>query len=196
MTVSSVREYNVWAMMRQRCLNPNAANYRNYGGRGITVDPRWSKFLAFYEDMGPAPSPKHTLDRLDNDGPYCPQNCVWSDTEGQQNNRRNNVFIEAFGKRKTLAQWARDTGLTREMVKHRIFVMGMSPEEALTSARMSHDRRPVEQLALSGEVVRRYASLAETERVGNFSRQGVQHCLSGRAKTSGGFLWRYVLSDG
>lgn len=195
MTVSSVREYNVWAMMRQRCLNPNAANYRNYGGRGITVDPRWSKFLAFYEDMGPAPSPKHTLNRLDNDGPYCPENCVWSDMEGQQNNRRNNLFIEAFGKRKTLAQWSRETGLTRDMVKHRIFVMGMSPEEALTSARMSHNQRAVEQLTLDGEVVRRFDSLAQVGLETSFSKTSVHQCLMGRGRTSGGFRWRYVLSE-
>lgn len=195
MTTSSVREYNIWAMMRQRCLNPNAANYVNYGGRGITVDPRWAKFAAFYADMGPAPSPKHTLNRLDNDGPYCPANCVWSDVETQQNNRRNNVFIEAFGKRLTVAQWARETGLTRDMVKHRVFVMGMGPEEALTADRMSHGKKPVEQLTLEGEVVRRYPGLADTEKTGGFNRQGVQHCLAGRAKTSGGFRWRYALPE-
>lgn len=192
MTTSSVREYNVWAMMRQRCLNPNAANYVNYGGRGITVDPRWDRFKNFWEDMGPAPSKRHTLDRLDNDGPYSPENCVWSDREKQQNNRRNNVFIEAFGERKTLAQWARSTGLTRDMIRHRVFVMGMTPEEALTAERMSHLQKKVEQLTLDGAVVRQYGSLADTEKVGGFSRQGVQNCISGRAKTSGGFRWRYV----
>lgn len=192
MTTSSVREYNVWAMMRQRCMNPNAANYLNYGGRGITVDPRWDRFKNFWEDMGPAPSKRHTLDRLDNDGPYSPENCVWSDREKQQNNRRNNVFIEAFGERKTLAQWARSTGLTRDMIRHRVFVMGMTPEEALTAERMSHLQKKVEQLTLDGAVVRQYGSLADTEKVGGFSRQGVQNCISGRAKTSGGFRWRYV----
>lgn len=196
MTTSSVREYNIWAMMRQRCLNPNAANYANYGGRGITVSPRWAKFAVFYEDMGPAPSPKHTLDRLDNDGPYCPENCVWSDVATQQNNRRNNVFIEAFGKKLTIAQWSRETGLTRDMVKHRVFVMGMAPEEALTAARMSHNQKPVEQLTLDGEIVRRYESLAAVEKDGGFCRRAVHHCLAGRAKTSGGFRWRYVLSEG
>jgi hypothetical protein len=93
MTISSAREYNVWAMMRQRCLNPNAANYANYGGRGIWVDPRWAKYANFIADMGAAPTPQHTLNRLDNNGPYTPENCVWSNVEDQQNNRRNNVFV-------------------------------------------------------------------------------------------------------
>lgn len=195
MTTSSAREYNIWAMMRQRCMNPNAANYVNYGGRGITVDPRWAKYANFIADMGPAPSEKHTLNRLDNDGPYCPKNCVWSDVEDQQNNRRNNVFVEAFGKRRTIAQWARSTGLTRDMVRHRVFVMGMAPEEALTTERMSHNQRQVEQLTLEGDVVCRYPSLAEIGRQGLFSKKAVHHCLVGRAKTSGGFRWRYVLSE-
>lgn len=194
MTTSSAREYNIWAMMRQRCTNPNAANYVNYGGRGITVDPRWSKFANFIADMGPAPSEKHTLNRLDNDGPYCPENCVWSDSETQQNNRRNNVFIEAFGKRRTVAQWARSTGLTRDMVRHRVFVMGMAPEEALTAERMSHNQRPVEQLSLRNELVAQYDSLAATEKVGGFDRRGVHNVLSGRARTYRGFLWRYAPS--
>jgi hypothetical protein len=195
MTTSSAREYNIWAMMRQRCTNPNAANYVNYGGRGITVDPRWKKFAAFIADMGPAPSPKHTLNRRDNDGPYSPENCVWSDVETQQNNRRNNVFVEAFGQRLTVAQWARKTGLTRDMIRHRIFVMGMAPEEALKAKRMSHVQFPVEQLTLEGEVVCRYSSLAELGKLGKFNKAAVHMALVGRSKTSGGFRWRYVLCD-
>jgi hypothetical protein len=177
-------------------MNPNAANYANYGGRGITVDPRWSKFTAFIEDMGPCPSPQHTLNRLDNDGPYCPENCAWSNVEDQQNNRRNSVFVEAFGKRMTVAQWMRETGLTRDIINHRIFVMKMDPEKALTVKRMSHNQSPVEQLTLDGQVVRRFSSLAQVGKEKQFSKAAVHHCLMGKAKTSGGFLWRYVPSEG
>lgn len=193
MIQSSRREYNIWAMMRQRCNNPNAANYANYGGRGIVVCERWSKFSNFWEDMGAAPSKSHTLDRLDNDGPYSPENCVWSSVEAQQNNRRNTVCITAYGEKRSLAQWSRLTGLTRDQIKHRIFSMGMAPEEALEAPRMSHNQRPVEQLDFSGAVVARFESLADTERKGGFNRQGVQHVLAGRAKTSGGFRWRYAV---
>jgi len=192
MTQSYSREYNIWAMMRQRCNNPNAANYNNYGARGITVCDRWNKFNNFYKDMGPSPSEKHTLDRLDNDGPYSPENCVWSDVERQQNNRRNTFRITAYGETLSLAQWSRRTGLTRDQIRHRIRSMGMSPEEALEAPRMSHSQRPVEQLDFSGNVLARFESLAETEKTGGFNRQGVQHALAGRAKTSGGFRWRYA----
>lgn len=193
--LSYSREYNIWAKMRQRCGNPNAANYNNYGGRGIRVCERWEKFANFWEDLGPAPSLQHTLNRKNNEGMYCPENCEWASSEDQQNNRRDSVFIEAFGQRKTLAQWVRATGLTRDMIKHRIFVMKMLPEEALQAARMSHNQYPVEQLNLEGQVVGYYDSLADVAKKGCFNKQAVHLVLAGKAKTSAGFRWRYVIQE-
>lgn len=88
-------EYNSWLKIKSRCFDKNNNGYQNYGGRGITVCARWlgeAGFANFYADMGPRPTPQHSLDRIDNDGNYEPGNCRWATRSQQTQNRRPSPF--------------------------------------------------------------------------------------------------------
>lgn len=121
-----------WAAMRQRCHYEKDISFHNYGGRGIKVCDRWmNSFENFYEDMGERPEGK-SLDRVDNDGDYCPENCIWATKEEQGVNQRTNRIIEHDGERLTLMQWSRRTGLSKHTISRRIR-LGWSVEKTLTT---------------------------------------------------------------
>ncbi len=113
------KEYGVWKSMRERCTNPTAASWAGYGGRGITVCDRWSCVANFVADMGLRPSPRHSLDRIDNSLGYSPDNCRWATQKEQANNTRANVQITIDGATRTLKQWAEHFGVDYAVVKER-----------------------------------------------------------------------------
>jgi hypothetical protein len=102
----NTKEYKVWSGMKTRCYNKNRDAYKYYGGRGIVVCKRWiESFENFFNDMGPIEKDKCTIERLDNDGNYEPENCVWASWEEQQNNRRSNRVIVYNGEKRNIGQW-------------------------------------------------------------------------------------------
>mgnify|MGYP001610095634 CR=1 FL=1 len=125
-------EYTTWTTMRQRCTNPKARNYDIYGGRDITVCNRWDSFENFLADMGPRPSPKHSIDRFpDNDGNYEPGNCRWATWKEQARNRSTTRFIQYAGQSKPLWQWCEELGLNYKRTVDR-FRKGWTAERAFT----------------------------------------------------------------
>ena len=125
-------EYKIWQYMKKRVLNTNNKNYNDYGGRGISVYSEWiDDFPAFYEHIGPRPTPKHSIDRIDNNGNYEPGNVRWATVSEQRNNTRSNVMITFNGVTKTLAQWCRELGVSYRLVKDRLR-LGWSEDRAFS----------------------------------------------------------------
>ena len=118
--LSSSRLYRIWSLMKNRCSNPKAQNYKNYGGRGISVCTRWTdSFSNFLEDMGSKPY-KKSLDRINNNGNYCKENCRWATSKEQARNSRRTHYIEAFGKKQCIIKWAEETGINPYIIRSRI----------------------------------------------------------------------------
>ena len=124
--------YITWKNMRQRCSNPKATFYKYYGGRGISVCDRWANFQAFSEDMLSSYKKGLTLDRIDNDASYSPQNCRWIGAREQSNNRRNRRLILFRGRLQTLTQWADELGFKLSTLSQRYYSYGWSVEKLLT----------------------------------------------------------------
>lgn len=127
-------EYSTWNSMMARCFNSEVQHFDRYGGRGITVCARWaSSFEAFLEDMGPRPSPEHSLDRYpNNDGNYEPGNCRWATKKEQSRNMRTNRIVNFQGRDMTLAEAVEIAGLPRNVVSARLNSHGWSVQDALT----------------------------------------------------------------
>ena len=130
--------------MRARCSNPKEPSYPYYGGRGISVCERWDCFDNFLSDMGERPAGM-TLERLDADGNYEPENCVWATIQQQNCNKRDNVQITFNGRTQTISKWAEELGLPDSALRHRLCKYGWSVERALTTPkapRKARGKRP------------------------------------------------------
>ena len=120
-------EHYIWQSMVQRCTNPKAQQYEDYGGRGIKVCARWMLFDNFLADMGQRPEGKHpsgramyTLERKKTDGDYTPKNCVWATYKDQSRNRRKGRIVSYRGKSQPLAVWVEEFGLDYKIVHQRL----------------------------------------------------------------------------
>lgn len=130
--MNKTHEHLCWLAMKQRCDYEKHVSYHLYGGRGIRVCDRWRfSFENFLSDMGPAPSRNHTIERVDTDGDYCPENCKWATYKEQGQNTRTNVIVEYKGEKMTISQLADLVGMNYHTIHGRIRHRGMTPEEAV-----------------------------------------------------------------
>ena len=133
--MSYTRLYRIWADMKNRCLNPNLSKYRRYGGRGIQVCDEWlNDFQAFCDwSMANGYREDLTIDRIDNDGNYCPENCRWATQTVQQNNKSSNHLLTYDGQTFTITEWATRMNIHKDTLMDRIYKHGWSIEKAFTT---------------------------------------------------------------
>lgn len=117
---TGMKEYGIWRSMINRCDDENNDRYRRYGARGIKVCDRWMDYNNFIADMGVRPTSKHSIDRVDNDCGYNPNNCRWATMKEQCNNKSNNRVIIYKGESKTLQQWADFIGIKQSSLRRRL----------------------------------------------------------------------------
>ena len=122
--------YRSWAMMRQRCLNPNNTNFADYGGRGVIICYEWDEFSKFLEDMGERPQGTN-LDRIDVNGWYWKDNCRWSSEKTQQRNRRNNIFVYFKKEKVLLCELVEKYPISYNAVQGRVYRKKITHQEAV-----------------------------------------------------------------
>lgn len=134
--------YELWAGMIQRCENPNHVAWARYGGAGVTVCPEWRhSFQQFVEDVGPRPSKKHSLDRIDSQRPYEKANCRWATASEQALNRPHFAhMITAFGRTRHMSEWAKDLGAKDALIFKRL-ARGWSAEDAVSKPSAARQRQ-------------------------------------------------------
>lgn len=133
--MTNTRMFHIWQGIIARCNNTNHKYYKDYGGRGIRVCDEWEDgFIAFYNwSMANGYTEELTIDRINNDGNYTPDNCRWTDKVTQANNTRGNRQIEYKGETHTIAEWGRITGIKAYNIDNRLNKYGWSVEQALST---------------------------------------------------------------
>lgn len=160
--LSNSPEYKSWDAMRQRCNNPRNDNYKNYGARGIRVDPRWEDFNNFYEDMGPKPFPTASIDRINGEVEglvyhYTKENCRWSSSAEQRENQietgfRDEVPITYQGVTQSINGWSKTIGISHTTIIKRL-QKGLPLEEVFQPTATSFHLKEMESQLRAGETL-------------------------------------------
>jgi len=200
------RLYRIWYNMKARCYNPNCNNYPRYGERGIDVCCTWrDDFSAFREwAIENGYSEGLTLDRIDNDKGYSPENCRWATQKEQNRNRRDNRLVALNGEPKPIAEWAEIYGIKKATLHKRVVILGWTLEKSLSTPPWGDpDREPnwsqmkaVQQCDKDGNILATFGSVAEASRVTEISRCNISSVLHGKRKIAGGYYWKFATEGG
>lgn len=133
--LSAHRLYKIWTDMKKRCTNKSHKSFNDYGGRGIKVCDEWAHYFQRFYEWSICNGYEDTLsiDRIDVNGDYCPENCRWADRITQANNCRTNHYLTHNGETKTIAEWARALGMSDSVIRQRLSKLGWSVEKTLST---------------------------------------------------------------
>ena len=191
--------HTTWRNMVGRCMNPNHPNRKRYGDRGISVCEEWLEFAVFYEwAVSNGYQVGLTIDRKDNDGNYCPENCRWVTQKVNSNNTSRNRRVSFNGETKTVQEWAELIGITNQAMAERLDSGRWTLEEALTYPKNNRPvkqpkfRKRVEQYTADGEFVRVWESVTDAANELHLHCENISRSLSSGRYTAGGYLWRYA----
>lgn len=204
---SNTRIYSIWCDIKARCFNPNEPSYNRYGAKGITMCNEWKDdFMSFYDwSMKNGYKGNLTIDRIDNKMGYQPNNCRWVTFIDQQRNRTNNSTVDLNGKTITLSELSKITGIPyyslfnrkKSAIKHKgtftidDLLCGKDYKLRYNGKSFTKEYRPdklVDMFSKDGTFIKTI-KLKDANELG-FNRKAINNCLSGRSKTSGGYIWK------
>jgi hypothetical protein len=203
------RIYEIWCGMKKRCYNPHSKSYEHYGNKGITVCNEWlHNFENFYKwSILNGYNDNLQIDRIDTNGNYTPKNCRWITHAEQQRNKTNNIYLEHNGETKTLSEWCKIMGEPYHKIHGRIksamyhygkfdfddLFFPKKKEKIYTELfyNRKHYSKKIAQYSIDGQFIKFWNSTVEASESG-FNRTAITNCLTGRSKTSGGYIWKYA----
>lgn len=194
------RIYNVWHTMKERCYVKSHINYNIYGGRGIKVCPEWQEFIPFMEWAYSngynenAPRGQCTLDRIDQNGDYCPENCRWVSMSIQANNKTDNVYLEYQGTTDTLSNHARRVGISPVLAEGR-YLKGMELSDIFKVGRVGEIKK-VAQYDKDMNLIKIWDSCMEVCETLGYKMNSLRGNLAGYTKTYKGYIWKYYDKEG
>lgn len=195
--MSNTRLYKEWIGIKRRCGNPSTPHYEYYGGRGISVCEKWKNdFPSFYNcAISNGYNDNLTIDRINVDGDYCPENCRWATVEQQAKNKTNLLYAKINGVEKSLCEWSEISGVPLNALRLRYLrgrADGIADFDNSLLKPLRDFPRKINQYDLNGNFIKEWKSAKEAEIAGVGKENSIRVCCSGKRRTHNNYIWRYA----
>lgn len=191
--------HQTWGNMIWRCYRPEHTSYKYYGDRGINVCAEWQTFEPFYEwALVNGYADNLTIDRIDVNGNYCPENCRWVTAQEQANNRRSNHYIEHDGEIRTVTEWAKKVGISSQALSERLSSGNWTVDEALTISKKARKvkqplfEKSIYQMSANRRIIKRWDSIRSASNSLNIPNSNISRALTNNRYSAGGYYWEYA----